>query len=257
MRKVLFITVAIFGIILCFRKIAETYAGTTAPVVDSCGEVSYEVFDNTDCVAKDIHDVLIKDEKHYTKWDAFRYATYRLAEGLNTEFHTSLSDVQLYDGLMKTFFAECKFKVGDDAVNGLSGAKGLIQWMPSIRKKLDIPNDIHNYELVDQLPYAHTYLVDVINKHNINPKKIDKFIDVYCLIFAPAFADANDNAVFYVSCQYRAKQCPYFKNMNKKWKHKGKRCAYHSNNGYDLNKDGKLTKSEISDYIIGKHYKKK
>lgn len=174
-----------------------------------------------------------------SKWDKLRYSTYLLATELNQKYKFGMTDIKLYDSLMKTFYAESTYKTGDKAINKNSGAKGIIQFLKSTRKKLDIPDDINEYALHDQIPFVKRYIEHKIKLHKINTSKIDDFIDVYLIVFAPAYSDNDMDSTLY----------------SKKCKSKSScKCAYHANKAYDINRDGKINKQEVRDFIVKKHF---
>lgn len=202
-----------------------------------------------------IWDIVGREKKFLTDWDRFRLAAFDTAQALRKDYGFNLTDVQVYDGLQKTFFAECKFK--GSAANPISSAKGIIQFMKSTRKRLDIPHDIDKLPEIKQLHYVSLYYRDCIKRHKIDGRKIDSFIDLYMVVFAPSCTTAPDWKTVYTSCLHRHKGCGYFKRPNGKRMNRGRRCAYHSNLGYDTDGDGRITKAEIRDRILNKHYRNK
>ena len=199
-----------------------------------------------------------------SEWFKFKSAAYDTACSLNKDLGFNMSNLQVYDGLMKVFFSESKFK--GTAANPISSARGIIQFMRSTRNKLGIPHNIAELSELEQLHYVSLYYRDRIKSHNIDCKKVDSFIDIYMVVFAPAYTTAPDWKCVYKSCEHGKKICPWYAvclSMVKANKEsalvKGKdrrRCAYHANWGYDRNKDGKILKAEIRDYILKKHYQK-
>ena len=194
------------------------------------------------------HEICIDSIATFSDWDKFKLEMFYLAGRLTKEHEFTISQYTLYDYLMKTVFAECKFKTGTAAINRLSDARGAIQWMPKLRRKLGVPEDVHNMPLSLQVPYIETYFNYKIDRHKIDTKKIKSFVDVYCIVFAPAYADNSKNSILYS----RHKNCGAFC-----WKHKKRKCAYHANKGYDISKDGRIRKAEIESYVLNKHYRKK
>jgi len=174
-----------------------------------------------------------------SNWDKFRQATYQLAIELNCQYNYQMTDLHLYDSLMKTFYTESTYKRGQGAINKKSGAKGIIQFLKSTRAKLNVPDDINNYKLHDQIPFVKKYFQHKMRLHKIDPSKINEFIDIYLIVFAPAYSDNDPDTVLY----------------SKKCKSKNRcKCAYHSNRAYDTDKDGKIKKDEVKKYIIGRHF---
>lgn len=149
-----------------------------------------------------------------------------------------------------TGYLECKNKVGNAAVNRHSDARGVWQFMPRHRKKYGVPENVHMLELHEQIPYMWKYFCHKIDSQWTNDdgdpldqSKIKEWIDVYCLIFAPKFADDGLDAAFYRSCNGKT----YCGNVKRK-------CAYHGNKGYDHNNDGAISKRDIRDRAIKKHF---
>lgn len=237
-----------------FKWMPRQDAALAAVLQDDCIAVPGREMTAADAVLDDdrlapIWNIVGCDKKFLSDWDRFRIAAYDTCISIGHRHKFAMDDIQIYDGFMKTFFAESKFHASTRAINSITDAKGIIQFMPNIRKKLNIPDNVYHYKLIDQLPYVSKYIDFKMKRNSINGRKIDSFVDIYCLIFAPAYADAPSDAGFYKSCTLRKIQCPY------KRKGKGKRCAYHANFPYDVNKDGIIRKNEISDYILSKHYK--
>ena len=232
-----------------FKLMPRTDAVTVDDCIDGPGRESTAadavLFEDR---SSPIWNVIGCDKKVLSEWDKFRAVAYDTCVSIGRRHKFGMTDLQIYDGFMKTFFAESKFHASKKAINPITKAKGLIQWMPSIRKKLNIPDNVYHFKLVDQLPYVSKYIDFKMKDNRINGRYVNSFVDIYCLVFAPAYADAPDNAGFYKSCTQRKKQCPYKRNG------KGKRCAYHANSAYDVNKDGVIRKNEISKYILDKHY---
>jgi len=174
---------------------------------------------------------LLRFNKHdLSDWDNFRKKTFLMAVNLKNDYSMPMSEVFLYDALMKTFYAECKFKIGAGAINKVSDARGLIQWTRRTRKKLNVPEDIHTRPLAEQVDHADQYFRYKIWAHKMDVCKIDSVIDIYCIVFAPARADKPIDYIVYS---------------------KGK--AYSQNRGYDTNRDHKITKREIEERIL-RHY---
>lgn len=222
-----------------------------------------------------IHGVYKEDTNSLSDWDKFCKAVYLAAVDIKEECpDIPLSEVYLYDYLMKVVYAECKYNWGtaQETLNGVlikydknqakhgktkkirdyhrslayrnginwrSDARGIIQFMPKTRKKYEVPHNINEYPLHEQVPHLKKYYIDKL-KHqwtsskggNLDLTKIDNFMDIYCITFAPATADDHDNAAMYSS---------------------GK--AYSQNRRYDRNNDGVIRKREVAQYIINKHFK--
>ena len=223
-----------------------------------------------------IHDVYKKDTNSLNDWDKFCKSIYLAAKDIKEECpNIPLSEIYLYDYLMKVVYAECKYNWGvaerevdgvlikynrklaknsnsniternlhrsiaySNGINWRSDARGIIQFMPRIRKKYGVPHNINEYPLHKQVPYLKKYYINKLKYQwtsskggNLDLTKIDNFMDIYCITFAPATADDHDNATMYSS---------------------GK--AYAQNRRYDRNNDGIIKKREVANYIINKHFK--
>lgn len=180
-------------------------------------------------------------------WDLFRLKMYILAEELDSIYNFPLKPIELYDYMMKTTFAESKFD--GSAKNSKSTAKGGWQYMKNTREQLDIPHNVDKIPLHEQVKYKKKYFMYKMKSQKIDPSKVDEFVDVYCIIFSPGNADEPSSKLLFRTCSRSKRRCK--KKGNSKWL-----CAYHANNGYDVNKDGNIKKKEIGDYILNKHYKK-
>ena len=101
------------------------------------------------------------------------------------------------------------------------GATGLIQFLPSTAKSLGTStSELKNMSAIDQLDYVEKFFENWINTHNINGKKLSAG-DLYTLCFLPAYINKD------VLCQNGGKY-------------------YSANKGLDINKDGKITKEDLS-----------
>ena len=200
-------------------------------------------------VQKEIKEEICFDvQSCVSDWDKFRLGMYNLSGRLTSSYEFEITQYQLYDFMMKTVFAECKFKTGKAAINRISNARGSIQWMPKLRKKLGVPENIHEIPLHLQIPHIEKYFNYKIKRHRINTKKVKSFVDVYCIVFAPAYSDRSKDSVLYSKHRNCGSFC---------WKHKRKKCSYHANKGYDITDDGEIRKYEISEYVLNKHFRNK
>lgn len=169
-----------------------------------------------------------------TEWEIFKSATLDSCLKLKADLKMdNITLLRLYDSVMKTFYQESKFC--ENCVSKVSTAKGIIQFLKSTRQKYGIPENIDKMRPIEQLPYVMKYIRGTMKYHKIRGEDIMQFIDVYCIVFAPSKVSAGMDEKFYCNCG-RGKKC--------------KGCPYHSNKGYDLNKDGCLTKREIQTKIL-------
>jgi len=113
------------------------------------------------------------------------------------------------------------------AVNSLSGATGLIQFMPRTAISLGTTTQaLLSMTNVQQLDYVYKYLLPYKSKYK-------SFVDVYLTVFFPAAIGKPDNTVLQA------------KNLSA-----GTVARF--NQGYDLNKDMQLTVGEIKAAILKK-----
>lgn len=122
------------------------------------------------------------------------------------------------DWLMVVMYFESK--LNSKAVNPLSGATGLIQFMPSTAQNLGTTTDeLKQMSNVEQLDFVYKYLKPYKGK-------MKSWIDVYLAVFYPVAMGKGDD----------------YKITNAK--------VVDQNNGFDINKDGTITVSEIKKKII-------
>ena len=181
------------------------------------------------------------------EWDYFRIATYDLAEDFKQKYQFDMEVDEIYRALMKVFYIECSFKTGELGINLKSNAKGIIQFTSRTRNTLSVPENINEYELIYQLPFVFDYFEHKIKQQRTKTHLINSFVDVYCVVFAPYFADKPDGAHVYSSCKKRTDKCKFYN------KSKNSFCAYHGNRIYDVDKSGIIQKYEIADYLASKY----
>lgn len=110
------------------------------------------------------------------------------------------------------------------AVNSISGATGLIQFMPATAKNLGTTTaKIKQMKGEEQLDYVYKYFKPYTGK-------IKNLIDCYFVVFFPMAIGKSDNWVLQTS------------------KLSANKIAQ-QNKGYDLNKDGKITRGEVAQQI--------
>lgn len=123
-------------------------------------------------------------------------------------------------------------RLNPQAVNKVSGATGLIQFMPATAKALGTTTDeLLKMDFDQQMEYVYLYLRPYRGK-------MKSQVDVYLAVFFPAAIGQPDDYVLQtskLSAALIAKQNP----------------------AYDLNKDGKITKAEVATAIQRLLQKKK
>ncbi len=127
--------------------------------------------------------------------------------------------------LMQTFMNESA--MNHQAVNAVSGATGLIQFMPNTAIALGTSTTaLKNMTNVQQLDYVYKYLLPYANK-------INSYIDLYFSVFFPLAMDKPDNWIFQTSNLAASK-------------------IAQQNPAFDLNRDGKLTVAEVREAMLKK-----
>jgi len=107
-------------------------------------------------------------------------------------------------------------------VNRLSGATGLIQWMPDTAKELGTTTEeLKNMTAIEQLDYVYKYLKPYKGK-------LRKISDLYMAVLWPAAVGKKEDYIL-------------FENGT---------AAYKQNKGLDLNEDGFITKEEATQRVI-------
>lgn len=147
-------------------------------------------------------------------------------------YYSELLDIQP-DWLVGVMFFESRLNPA--AVNPVTGATGLIQFMPATAKALGTTTDaLKNMSAYEQMVYVYNYLKPYTGK-------MHSLVDVYFAVFFPKAIGASRNTVLQTSklkASTIAKQNPIF----------------------DTNKDMAITVGEVEDYInkvIGQGTKKK
>lgn len=119
------------------------------------------------------------------------------------------------DWLMFVMWFETGRTMNPKAVNPISGATGLIQFMPATARSLGTSTEaLKKMTNVEQLPYVKKYLTPYKGR-------MKDWLDVYCAVFYPVLIGKPDNYVIDRSVVVR--QNPIF----------------------DINKDGVIHKYEI------------
>lgn len=110
------------------------------------------------------------------------------------------------------------------AVNKISGATGLIQFMPQTAQRLGTSTDeLKTMDAISQLAYVEKYL-------SAYKGKMASLTDVYLSVFYPAAVGKED---FYILGGSNAE------------------LVARQNRTFDANKDGLITKAEVTQYIEG------
>lgn len=124
------------------------------------------------------------------------------------------------NSLMLTMYIETAGTYSPSIQNKLSKATGLIQFMPSTAKSLGTTIDaLAKMTAIEQLDYVYKYLLPYKGK-------MKEFTDTYLAVFFPAAIGKPDNWVLETKTLSANKIASW-------------------NPLYDLNKDGKIQKSEI------------
>lgn len=156
----------------------------------------------------------------------------KVEKRLGTDFITRVKQVAKnincdYSDLLAVINAESG--LNPQAVNKHGGATGLIQFMPATAKALGTTTEkLKNMSAVEQMDYVEKYLL--MNKRATgNSNKKLSGGDLYSLIFLPARANRD------ILCTTGEKY-------------------YSWNKGLDINKDGKITKAELSQRVANHSY---
>ncbi len=131
--------------------------------------------------------------------------------------------------LIAVIYAESE--LNPTATNALSGAYGLIQWMPKTAKHLGISiEELKCMSILEQLDEVERYY-----KGTGKVAKIDGFMDLYLAVFWPAAVGLGPDYVIH-------------KNSGTKWE----MLKYSQNKGVDMNKDGKITSKDLAEFGISR-----
>ncbi len=129
------------------------------------------------------------------------------------------------DWLMAAMYLESS--INPAAVNRVTGATGLIQFMPSTANSLGTTTtELATMSNVDQLDYVYKYLKPYAGR-------MEQLVDVYFAIFFPAAIGKADDYVLQTN------------NLSAK-------TIATANSGYDLNKDNQLTVGEVKEAIYNR-----
>lgn len=161
-------------------------------------------------------------------------------EHVTPEFKTKVIEIAQKiginpDDLMAIMAFESGFS--PTAVNGISGATGLIQFMPSTARGLGTTTEqLANMTAIEQLDYVYQYFKGYTGK-------INNVYDAYMVVFMP-IAVGKDND-FILGIKDSDQIMPGTRNTCY-----GK--VYEQNSGLDINKDGIITKGEAAQRVINK-----
>jgi hypothetical protein len=126
------------------------------------------------------------------------------------------------EDLLRVIQFETAGSFAPDQISGTSSAVGLIQFMPTTAEDLGTTSrDLALLNRSDQMDFVEKYLTRFKGR-------MKDFGDLYMAVHFPAAVGKDDDYVVYA----------------KDHKYKGRRQAYAANKGMDVNKDGKVTKSE-------------
>lgn len=146
----------------------------------------------------------------------FLSRTKQIAQKLNCDYRDLLAVMNSESGM------------NSKAVNRTTGATGLIQFMPSTAEGLGTSVEaLKNMSPIEQLEFVEKYLSRMKKAAGFAPNDKLSGADLYALIFLPG----------------RAKY-EVLTNQNEKY--------YRPNRGLDLNKDGKITKTELGNHLTKK-----
>ena len=110
------------------------------------------------------------------------------------------------DWLMLVMWFETARTFDHRIVNKVSGATGLIQFMPSTARSLGTTTEaLKNMSNIEQLDYVKRYLAPYAGK-------MKNWLDVYCAVFYPVLIEKPDDYV--ITSDMIAKQNPVF-DLNK------------------------------------------
>ena len=124
------------------------------------------------------------------------------------------------DDLMAVMAFESR--LNHTTVNPLSGATGLIQWMPETAVELGTTTaELKNMTAIEQLDYVYKYLKPYTGK-------LKTISDLYMSVLWPAAVGEDEDYVLFEAGTI----------------------AYRQNDGLDLNEDGYITKAEATERVI-------
>jgi hypothetical protein len=179
-------------------------------------------------------------DKKLSKWDLFRLKVYQASCSIKEKYpEMGATPDQIYDWSMKTFYRESRYLA--DAKNPHSSAYGIFQAMSTTRKELNMPKNI---SAIQQVKYYEDYICKQINQQKLDVSNIRDAVDWYMITFYPALADKPDKKVF-AKCVSTNK---WICSKKGGWK----RCNYHANQAYDVNKDCVIYKEEIGNHLLNK-----
>lgn len=151
-----------------------------------------------------------------TEWEMFTAKLFEVSHKLNNKYDIHENDNVVYDWLRNIIYKESKYNY--EAVNSVSGATGLIQWMPNL---YDVP--VSQY---DQLNGVYDYF-----DYWLKRRHVDNRVDMYlCVLYpskVPSSKSSKDKNVIFV---------------------KGT-IAYKQNRGLDYNSDGWVSRYEIGEFL--------
>jgi len=136
----------------------------------------------------------------------------------------SLSSMLIIDPnwLMSVMLLESS--LNPQAINKITGAVGLIQFMPATAKELGVTLDqLYDMDNIQQLDYVYKYLSRYKGKMN-------NLSDVYLSVFFPAAVNKSNDYILQTSSLSAAKIAA-------------------QNPAFDMDKDGKVTKGEIESFL--------
>lgn len=173
-----------------------------------------------------------------TSWNVFRMEVWKTAEETKAQYpNLNCSQLQLYDWMMKTFRIESGFQSG--VKNRFGSAAGIFQITKGNRKTLGFPSNWTDLSEVEQLKWYKVYLFHCLDRNGFDHSKIKDRCDFYMINFMPAYATSGDDKVIATACGGTCRKYGKSKHY----------CAYHANSAFDLNKDAKIQKYEVSNVL--------
>ncbi len=131
------------------------------------------------------------------------------------------------DDLMALMYSECRFNPGAENDANKKGNVGLIQFGAAARKELGVTKEqLLNMSAIEQLDYVEKYIQDYRTDNNYSDEDYIDTGTLAAIVFRPAYAEQEVLA------------------------RRGSD-AYRKNKPLDINKDGKITKTDLAKRLRG------